>query len=296
MEEHSVYLARLMSNPGILTPDRPIAFNRDFVRLGIRVNGALFLSQALYWSKRTKNTDGWFYKTVEDWEEETGLTREEQSTVKNKLTELGVLSIEKRGLPATNHFKVNVGVLALLLVANADDQSAGNPSTGQRESLRHSNTEITTESTIAEEVKSSQTRLPSSGNTPLATSLRVLEGSLESSTEGEEDTEYVMLGEDGEEIAPRWGQKPKKAPKNDPTTSVYMQMIKSANEARVAIGLMKLVTYPKQFAAIKRIHEEMELDAHEILEYYSRMLHDEKWPGRGGDFHTLMSYLEKGCA
>ena len=32
-------------------PDRPIAFNRDFVDLGIGITGALLLSQAIYWSK-----------------------------------------------------------------------------------------------------------------------------------------------------------------------------------------------------------------------------------------------------
>lgn len=31
--------------------DRPTAFHRAFVQLGIGITGALLLSQALYWSK-----------------------------------------------------------------------------------------------------------------------------------------------------------------------------------------------------------------------------------------------------
>ena len=43
--------------------DRPIAFNRHYVSLGCGLNGALMLSQMVYWSKRTKDKNGYFYKT-----------------------------------------------------------------------------------------------------------------------------------------------------------------------------------------------------------------------------------------
>lgn len=105
-------------------PDRPIAFNRDFVQLGVGITGALFLSQAIYWAKRTKNEDGAFYKTIEEWEEETGLTKKEQLTVKKRLSEIGVLTIVKRGIPAKNYFYVNFSRIAELLAeTNQHDQS-----------------------------------------------------------------------------------------------------------------------------------------------------------------------------
>jgi hypothetical protein len=65
--------------------DRPIAFQRPFVELTGSVTAALFLSQAYYWSSRTTLQDGWFYKTREEWEEETGLTRYELETSTNKV-------------------------------------------------------------------------------------------------------------------------------------------------------------------------------------------------------------------
>lgn len=53
--------------------DRPIAFQRSFIRTDIGVTAALFLSQMIYWTNRSDD-DGWVYKTQEEWEEETGLS------------------------------------------------------------------------------------------------------------------------------------------------------------------------------------------------------------------------------
>ena len=54
--------------------DRPIAYHRVFVTLTGSVKAAVLLSQAVYWQKRAKQTDGWWYKTAEDWEDETVLS------------------------------------------------------------------------------------------------------------------------------------------------------------------------------------------------------------------------------
>jgi hypothetical protein len=163
-------IQELANNPEILLPDRPIAFNRAFVRLGIGVTGALFLSQALYWSKRTKDPEGWFYKTIEDWQEETGLTKEEQLTIKKKLTALGFLEVKKKGVPATNHFKIDQYSLVLCMVKLDfyDDQSTGIPTTGSSDSQPPVDgnpddlpiTESTTESTSEGETSSPLLKIP----------------------------------------------------------------------------------------------------------------------------------------
>lgn len=87
--------------------DRSIAFQRPFVALGVGVTGALMLSQAIYWSKRTKNPDRWFYKTQAEWEEETGMSRREQETARRKLKELGLIEEMKRGIPCRVFFRVD---------------------------------------------------------------------------------------------------------------------------------------------------------------------------------------------
>lgn len=105
--------------------DRPIAFQRAFVSLGAGVTGALMLSQALYWSKRTDVEDGWFYKTMEEWEAETGLTRSEQEGARKKLVKSGVLEEKRKGVPCRLYFRVDLDALAANL-------GAENPKTSMR--------------------------------------------------------------------------------------------------------------------------------------------------------------------
>lgn len=86
--------------------DQPIAFNKHYVFIGCGINGALMLSQLVYWTARTKNSDGWIYKTHHEWTQETGLTRREQETARHTLKKLGFLTEIKRGVPCKVYFKV----------------------------------------------------------------------------------------------------------------------------------------------------------------------------------------------
>jgi hypothetical protein len=89
--------------------DRPIAYHRVFVTLTGSTKAAIMLSQAVYWQPRAKQKDGWWYKTAEEWEEETGLTYNEQRTAR-KECEKYLLS-DLRGIPATLHWKVDEDAL-----------------------------------------------------------------------------------------------------------------------------------------------------------------------------------------
>jgi len=97
--------------------DRPIAFQRAFVSLGAGITGALMLSQAIYWSKRTDNADGWFYKTMEEWASETGMTRSEQESARKKLVSAGVLEEKKKGVPCRLFYRVNMDAIRTSLIA-----------------------------------------------------------------------------------------------------------------------------------------------------------------------------------
>lgn len=92
--------------------DRPIAFQRAFVSFGAGITGALMLSQALYWSKRTDDEDGWFYKTMEDWEAETGMTRSEQESARKRLVKAGVLEEKRQGVPCRLFYRVSYSAIA----------------------------------------------------------------------------------------------------------------------------------------------------------------------------------------
>lgn len=103
--------------------DRPIAFQRAFVRLGAGITGALMLSQAVYWSRRTDDDSDWFYKTQAEWEDETGLTRHEQETARSKLCKLGILEEMKRGIPCKLFFRVNLEKLSTYLLSGLSQTS-----------------------------------------------------------------------------------------------------------------------------------------------------------------------------
>lgn len=105
-----------MNQPFLSLLDRPIAFHRCYVTLSGSVNAGLLLSQAVYWSLRTTDPDGWFYKTREEWEAETGLTRTEQETARRLLRQIDVLEEKNAGLPKKLYFRINAAQLEELLL------------------------------------------------------------------------------------------------------------------------------------------------------------------------------------
>lgn len=126
--------------------DRPIAYHRCFVSLTGSVTAAVLLSQAVYWSKRTgAGNDGWFWKTVDEWEEETGLSRYEQETARKILGRITPQFWEedKRGIPRRLWFRLDLEQLEqclqnlrtstrenpLLERGKTTDSQGGNPRT-----------------------------------------------------------------------------------------------------------------------------------------------------------------------
>jgi len=90
---------------------RPIAFNRAYKVLTGDTVAALMLSQAVYWTSRTSDKDGWFWKSQVEWEEETGLTRTEQEHGRRILCSLSFFREVRRGVPATMYFMVDIEAL-----------------------------------------------------------------------------------------------------------------------------------------------------------------------------------------
>jgi len=142
--------------------DMPIAFHRSFVSFG-GATGAILLSQMCYWSKRTKDKDGWFWKTSTEWTEETGLSIKEQATARARLVKCGAIDEKLIGVPAKLHFKVNFDAVYELIKLNFLAKKDGlygktsiaesaklysqNSNSSFAESAKLTNTEITTEIT-----------------------------------------------------------------------------------------------------------------------------------------------------
>ena len=105
--------------------DRPIAFHRVFVTVTGSVTAALMLSQAMYWSKRANSDDErWFYKTIEQWEEETGLTRREQEFARKALRRFSFWKEDLWGVPARMHYRVDIMALSNELLRLSESKAS----------------------------------------------------------------------------------------------------------------------------------------------------------------------------
>lgn len=134
--------------------ERQISFHRAYVTFGAGVTGALMLSQAVYWASRTSDPDGWFYKTQQDWEQETGLTRYEQEGARKKLVAAGVMQEKKVGVPCRLFYRADMDLIDSRVRSLSAFQYAENPHTGSGKTSRQArgkpadiHTEITTEIT-----------------------------------------------------------------------------------------------------------------------------------------------------
>lgn len=98
---------------------RPIAFHRVFVTILGDVDSALFLSQALYWSRRSEG--GWFYKSREEWADETSLGRSAQESSRKKLKAISLLEEREDRINHRLWFRVDMDKLDEILLTIPDE-------------------------------------------------------------------------------------------------------------------------------------------------------------------------------
>jgi hypothetical protein len=174
--------------------DRPIAFQRPFVKLGVGIKGALMLSQAVYWSKRTRDADGWFYKTQEEWEEETGLVRSEQETARKKLIKSGVMQEVKKGVPCKLYYRVDLEKILSILSATfsqssmqespkLDSEKVPNKRERKSPAITETTAETTQETTQETKTETTADTLPEGSAAPNASGLMVVSSSSQSRVE-----------------------------------------------------------------------------------------------------------------
>jgi hypothetical protein len=90
---------------------QPIAFNRIYAEIAESAGGGVFLSQLKYWSGKCnedgENPDRWIYKTADEWNDETMLSRRELDSVRKVLREKGVIEEKLAGIPAKLHYRID---------------------------------------------------------------------------------------------------------------------------------------------------------------------------------------------
>jgi hypothetical protein len=101
----------------------PIMFHRCYVTLTGSVAAALVLSYASYATEemaQETHSDGWFVKTVAQWQCDTGLTRTELESARRKLKAQGLWEERRHGPPpAPLQFRINQAALSDQLRAQA---------------------------------------------------------------------------------------------------------------------------------------------------------------------------------
>jgi uncharacterized phage protein (TIGR02220 family) len=118
------------------------------------LEAGLFLSQMIYWSDRTTREDGFFYKTDEEWHQETRLSKYLVRKSRKKLEQMGLLEtkvMKANGNP-TVHYKFNKNRFSEMFISflrNRKNESANSKKRcfENEKSLTEITTEITTETT-----------------------------------------------------------------------------------------------------------------------------------------------------
>lgn len=86
-----------------------IAVNRSLIKV-FGLEGAVLIgelaSEAKYWNDRDKLEDGWFFSTIENVEEATGLSGYQQRKALSELTKAGVVETTQRGIPKKRYIRI----------------------------------------------------------------------------------------------------------------------------------------------------------------------------------------------
>lgn len=123
-----------------------------FIKLTGDLTTATLLNQIVFYSDKSKRTDGYFYKSYKEWEEELCLTERQVRYSTKKLIKEGLVetSLKKANGAPTVHYKLDYNKLVESILTNCQNpslQNVGIHSDKTSESLTENTTEITTENT-----------------------------------------------------------------------------------------------------------------------------------------------------
>ncbi|MGD2278292.1 conserved phage C-terminal domain-containing protein [Bacillus wiedmannii] len=131
-----------------------------FVKLTGDLTTAILLNQIVFYSDKSKRTDGFFYKTYKEWEEEICLTERQVRYSTKKLVASGYVetALKKANGAPTVHYKLDYNKLVDSILTNCQNgnlQIVGMEPDKMSESLTEITTETTTEITTLKDNMSS---------------------------------------------------------------------------------------------------------------------------------------------
>lgn len=103
-----------MNIVNLLASDNYIVVNKDLIK-EFGINTALMLgelaSEYQYYYKNNMLENGMFFSTIENIEENTGLSKHQQKKALDELKSMGIIDVIVKGLPAKRYIKIDINVL-----------------------------------------------------------------------------------------------------------------------------------------------------------------------------------------
>ena len=137
--------------------ERHITVPRVYLEMLGDFNTAAFLNQLIFWSDKTRRTDGYFYKTYTEWNEELLLSEYQVRRSAKLLKEKGFIDtkLKKANGSPTLHYKVNLDKLSESILNKLKNRNQTNLSNDSQVSL----VSLTVDDTVDEQtVESNKSR------------------------------------------------------------------------------------------------------------------------------------------
>ena len=114
---------------------------RAFVAYTGSLEAALLLSQILYWSDKTKNPQGWFYKSYREWQSELSLSKHKVNTAVNQIKSKGFLKtkVKKANGNPTLHYKLDANAFIASFSVFLTKESENSSLTNNRDYIHEPN-------------------------------------------------------------------------------------------------------------------------------------------------------------
>lgn len=120
-------LSELLTNVG-----RPVVFHPGLAKRLGGVAPALFLENLLYWHGKEASADGWVYKTQDELEQETALSRKEQENARKVLRGLGLLQEKHVRLEHRLYYRLDLDALDKWWVSDIPETPNGHSGNAER--------------------------------------------------------------------------------------------------------------------------------------------------------------------
>jgi len=132
--------------------EHPIAYYPVCAEISGSVTAGVLLSQILYWWYKMGERE--FYKTDKEFADELSMGFYELRGAKKKLRDVGLISIQNKGLPRKTHYVVHEDILVALIASMRKNPTLGMDNTSDRDEEKpHANKQETTTKTTQETTK-----------------------------------------------------------------------------------------------------------------------------------------------